>query len=407
MKKYFKILLASASFAIATSVSADLVWNAERGWNIEGGALAPILGEGINVENALHGMNVAQKAMEEGDYSTALNVYLLITGDYPDSIFAPEAFYQMGIAYTKKHMFTDANEAFSTIIKRYHNYPRYNQVIAAKFNIAYAVQNGEIPYLWGWLPWFRDETEAISIYESVVKNSPYSEYAQMALMNISVLAERNDKTELAIDALDRLISTYPQSIFLPDAYLQLAKTYRNTVEGAAYDQANTKHAISFYSDYLTLFPDGGEIEHVEAGIDVMYDTLARSRLVMGDFFYYYRNDAKAAAIFYNETITTAPKTLAADQAREQLKLLAEGVDAPMTPVDWFFGRYERPTIEAFEDETRVDSLHTEVFRAIQAEDMLFGESMIYSMGGYLIDPMHAGAVFMPLAPIIEPRGFVE
>ncbi len=407
MKKYFKTLFLGTVLAVSSSAYADLVWNAERGWQVDGGALAPILGEGINVENALHGMNVAQQAMDEGDYSKALDIYLLITGDYPDSMFAPEAFYQMGLAYTKKNMFTDADRAFKTIIRRYPNYPKYTQVVIAQFSIAYAIQNGERPYLWGWMPWFKDELNAIDIYESVVKNYPYSEYAQMSLMNISLVAERNGKSEVAIDALDRLISTYPQSVFVPDAYLQLAKTYRNTVEGPAYDQANTKHAISFYSDYLLLFPNAAEIAHVEKGLEVMEDTLARSRLVMGDFFYYYRNDAKAAAIFYNETITQSPKSQAAEDAKAMLKLLAEGVQAPMTPVDWFFGRYEKPTIEAFEEDTKVESLHTDVFRAVQATDMLLGDAFIFGMADYMIDPMHPNAVFMPLAPIIDPRGFVE
>ncbi len=407
MTKYFKTLFLATALSISANSYADLVWSAEQGWQVDGGVLAPVLGEGINVENALHGMNVAQVAMDEGDYSKALNIYLLITGDYPDSMFAPEAFYQMGIAYTKKHMFTEANKAFQTIIKRYPNYPKYNQVVAGQFNIAYAVQNGENPYLWGWLPWFRDENEAIKIYEEVVRNYPYSEYAQMALMNISVLAERNNKTEIAIDALDRLISSYPQSIFVPDAYLQLAKTYRNTVDGPAYDQANSKHAISFYSDYLLLFPNGSEIAHVEKGLEVMEDTVARSRLIMGDFFYYYRNDAKAAAIFYNETITQAPKSPAAEEAKEMLRLLAEGVQAPMTPVDWFFGRYEKPTIEAFEQETRVESLHTDVFRAIQVDDMIYGDAFIYGVADRIFDPIHPNAVFMPIAPIIDPRGFVR
>lgn len=72
----------------------------------------------------------------------------------------------------------------------------------------------------------------------------------------------------------------------------------------------------------------------------MQDTYARSRLVMGDFYYYYRNNNVAASIFYNETITIAPTSKAAEEARAQLKKIDEGILAPMTPYDWIWGRYK-------------------------------------------------------------------
>ena len=49
----------------------------------------------------------------------------------------------------------------------------------------------------------------------------------------------------AFDALERVINTYPNSLFTSDAYLQMAKIYDKLVSGPAYDQDPTKNAISF------------------------------------------------------------------------------------------------------------------------------------------------------------------
>ena len=119
----------------------------------------------------------------------------------------------------------------------------------------------------------------------------------------------------------------------------------------------------------------------------MQDTYARSRLIIGNFFYYYRNNGAAASIFYNETITIAPKSLAAEEARSQLKKIDRGELPPMTPYDWFFGRYEKPSIDQFQDESKVRLLNNEAFDAMSAE------AFIESGGGFGAD------VYKPLTPV--------
>ena len=73
------------------------------------------------------------------------------------------------------------------------------------------------------IPGFKQYGKAIEQYELLVKNAPYSLYAPLALMNIALIAELRKDSELAIDALDRLINDYPQSMLAPDAYYNLAE----------------------------------------------------------------------------------------------------------------------------------------------------------------------------------------
>jgi len=367
MRKF--LLAISVLCFLASSSYADVVWSKDRGWQIQGGVLAQVMGESGNIQNALQGMNSAKEAQDEGNDWTALSIYEIVVKDYPQSMFAPEAYYQMGIIYTQRNQWDKANRCFETIFQKYPDYQKFNLVIGKQFDIGYAIQQGNRPYIWGIFPWFLDYGKGVEVFEKVISNAPYSDYAPMALMNISICAAKDDQPDLAIDALDRLINSYPQSMFVPDAYLQMGKIYRNMVEGPEYDQMATREAITFYQDYLILFPEESEIAHAEQGLEIMQDTIARSRLVLGDFYYYYRSDNRAAAIFYNEAITLAPKSIAADQAREMLKLVAEGVLAPMNPVDWFFGRYEKPDVDVFEATSEeVKKASAENFEEVSLED---------------------------------------
>ena len=42
----------------------------------------------------------------------------------------------------------------------------------------------------------------------------------------------------------------------------------------------------------------------------------------------------------------------------------------MTPYDWFWGRYEKPTIDQFDDETQIAKLDNEQFETMSVEDFL-------------------------------------
>lgn len=366
---------------------ADLVWTADKGWQIQGGVLANVIGEASTVSNAIEAMNKARSAQEEGRLRNALSYYKVVISEYPESIFAPEALYQSGQLYLKRGQFSDAYECVEKIVKQYPDYPHFNKVIGLEYKVASDMQAGKTYYLWGWLPWFSSYKDIIKYYESVVSNAPYSDYAPIALMNIALISEDEKEYDSAFDALERIINSYPDSVFTSDAYLQMAKVYKKLVNGPEYDQNPTKNAISFFQDYTILYPKQAEVVDAEEGLEKMQDTYARSRLIIGNFFYYYRNNGAAASIFYNETITIAPKSLAAEEARSQLKKIDRGEFPPMTPYDWFFGRYEKPSIDQFEDESKVRLLNNEAFDAMSAE------AFIESGGGFGTD------VYKPLTPV--------
>jgi len=363
-------LAIAAAWLGAPAARADLVWTPDGGWKFEGGVLGPLFGDMGASKSALEAMNKAKTAQEAGHYWSALSQYDQVLNDFPGSVFAPEALFQEGVVYMNRHQFERAFDCFDTIIKRYPDYPSFNGVIRQQFKVADLIST-ERPYLWGWMPWFKNPEKALDYYDSIAKNAPSTqfEFASMALMKIALVAleqssifDSGEGAAKAIDALKRLVNEHPESLLRSDAYLMLADIYSNLVVGPPYDQGSTRQAVRYLDDYLFFYKESANATVAEKKRDDLLDVQARSQLVLGDFFYYYRNGNRAALIFYNQAITLAPQSPAANEARAQIDKINHGILAPMTPYDMLFGRYNDHALSpADEQGKRIDQLAADAF----------------------------------------------
>ena len=323
-------LLLSVLCLLTGTARADLVWTKESGWRVEGGALSGLAGaEG---RTALDQMNKARSAEEDGSGRSAIRTYQSVAKKYPNSIYAPEALYRSARIRLARKDYTKAFEDYQQIIARYPNTRRFNEIIGEQYRIASALLDGARGrMLWGLLPGFRQRDKAIEYYENILVNAPYSDYAPLSLMNIARGHQKLGNTENAIDALDRMINNYSQSLLAPDAYLKLAQTHASLVDGPYYDQGATKESITYFTDFMLLFPGDTNIANAEKGLDGMKTMLAESKLRMADFYFYKRSNFKAARVFYNEAITAYPESAIAQRAKARLvevEAKAAGQPAP-------------------------------------------------------------------------------
>ena len=300
----------------AASAHADLVWTPGQGWRVEGGVLTGVTGE--EGRNAVELMNTARNAEEAGEAKKAIKNYDRVAKRYPNSIYAAEALYRTGLLYEKRRQYYKAFDSLQEIVQKYPNNPKFAQVIADQYRIANTLMEGKRAYMWGVIPGFKNREKAIEYFERIVANAPFSDYAPLSLMNIARGHQRMDANEEAIDALDRMINSYPRNVLTPDAYLKLAETHASLVDGPAYDQASTKAAITYYEDYLIQFPGDSGAGNAEQGLAGMKTMLAESKMILADYYYKYRRNYKAARVFYNEAITTFPDSPVAERARTML-----------------------------------------------------------------------------------------
>lgn len=301
---------------VPARLAADLIWTPQGGWKVEGGVLAGLGGD--EGRNALDLMNKARAAEEAGSLNSARKLYTTVSKKYPNSVFAAEALFRTGAIYQKRQQFYKAFDNYQAMLARYPSSEKFTQVVGEQYRIASDLFAGKRSKIWGWLPGFRNREKALEYFEIIVATAPYSDYAPLALMNAARGYKQINETPAAIDALDRMINTYPRSVLTPDAYLKIAQTHSSLVDGPYYDQASTKEAITYYEDYMILFPGDAGMATAEKGLAEMKTVLAKSKLTIADYYLKYRKNYKAAKVFYNEAITVYPDSPVAAEARTKL-----------------------------------------------------------------------------------------
>ncbi len=356
MRKFISSLIIIST--TATILHAELIWNKGSGWTTE-----PHDGLTIKSDDfeALELMNEAKNAQEEKKFSTALAQYQKVYKRYSNSIFAPEAYYQIGKIREQKHQYKAAFKAFDTIINKYPQYPGFTKVLHEQFELASLLKSGSRPYYFGVIPGFKDRNAAIEFYEKIITKAPYNELAPLALLNIAELSLRDKKHVDAIEALDRLIDNYPDSEYTPTAYLKIAKIYSNLAKSINNDQGSIQEAVHYYEDFLILYPNHENVPEVESALDQMKTRLAMSKISIGDFYFQSRNNPKAALIMYKEAITCYPNSSIAETAKNKIKYVEAGNRPKKTPVDFLFGRYKRPDNEEWIQEAQIDEITNENF----------------------------------------------
>ncbi len=310
------LALFAFSFLFAGRAAAELVWTPQGGWRIEGGVLADAAG--TETKNALALMNKARAAEEKGRRLTALRHYKQVANKYANSVYAAEALYRIGNLRLARRQYTKAFEAYQTVAIRYPQTTRFNEVIGKQYQIASALVDGARGRLLGFIPGLTNREKAVEQFEMIIMEAPYSDYAPLAMLCIARAHRHFKDTELALDALDRMVNTYPQHVLTTEAYLDLGKTHATLVQGPYYDQGSTRDAITYFEDFMILYPSDNNVGVAEKGLTDMKRVMAESKVKIADFYFKRRDNYKAARIFYNEAITVYPDSDVANKARARL-----------------------------------------------------------------------------------------
>ncbi len=316
----FGLFFVLAFAFLPTPGRAELVWSRDTGWKVQGGVLAGLTGK--EAATALNLMNQARLHEEAGSLRRAAKAYEKVGKKYPTSLYASEAYYRAAKIRFAQKKWTKSFENYQSVITRYPNSGRFDSIIGEEYEIATALLNGARGRILWIIPGFTQRDRGIEFLETLVFNAPSSVYAPLSLMNIAHAHQRNGSQIEAIDALDRLINGYPTHVLTPDAYLKIAQLYASLVDGPYYDQAAAREAITYFEDFMILFPADANVAAAETGLIEIKKELALSKIKIAEFYFYKRDNFKAARVFYNEAITVFPDSEVASIARTQLEKVA-------------------------------------------------------------------------------------
>jgi outer membrane protein assembly factor BamD len=159
--------------------------------------------------------------------------------------------------------------------------------------------------------------DAVKSFNEVDRQHPYSEYARKALIMSAFASYRKGKHEDAVNTAKRYLTLYPGS---PDAaYAQyiIGQAYFGSIPDVTRDQDQTRKAMEAMQAVVTNYPDSEYVDDAQKKILVTRDQLAGKELQIGRY-YLERREYVAAINRFKTVVVSYQDTRQVEEALERL-----------------------------------------------------------------------------------------
>lgn len=136
--------------------------------------------------------------------------------------------------------------------------------------------------------------KAISEFEEVERQHPYSEWAPRGQIMAAYAAYRAGEFDDAVSILDRFVKLHPTHKSTPYAYYLKALCYYTQISDVGRDQHMTEEAHAALREVIERFPDTEYARDAKLKMDLTDDHLAGKEMEIGR--YYLTRDEYVAAI---------------------------------------------------------------------------------------------------------------
>jgi len=313
------LFLVLVGFLASTQrAAAPLIYIPGEGWHYESASGEASWTKG----RAKDQLDVAQNAFDQHDIPTAMKAARRTVNRWPYSDYAPQAQYLVARCYEEEVKDEKAFKAYQRLIERYPKIDNYNEIVQRQFIIANRFLAGQWFKLWDYIPVFPSMDRTIKMYEQIIKNGAYSQVAPEAQMNIGQAHELKFVKDYpaAAKAYERAADRYSDRNTGADALFRVGLAYNRQAKTAEYDQSVASHAISVFTDFMTLHPDDKRSGDAQKIISSLKTEQARGSYEIARF-YEHKHHRQAALIYYNEVLLQDPGSTYAEDARHRIDTL--------------------------------------------------------------------------------------
>ena len=319
MRSLRTFLLALSALACATSfVHATLVWRPGEGWSDESGA-------DVSASSSRDQLELAHKLEAQGQRDQALKAYKGLLRRWPLSFFAPEAQYRMGKILEDQASFKEAFDAFQKMVTKYPSSDFFAQALNEQYRIANLFLAGEPQRIWK-IPVGPSMDRTIEMYQRIIKNAPYGDYAPQCQFNIGLAKEKQRKYTDAVDAYQTVLDNYPTSSVAANAQYQIGYAWMRSSISGDYDMGAAKKATDAFQDYLVRYPNSDKAVQAQDNIKRLGQKQTQGAYDVARF-YETQHDSRAAFIYYNEVVREDPNSAQAQLAKKRIQELRPVVEA--------------------------------------------------------------------------------
>jgi outer membrane protein assembly factor BamD len=311
-----------AGFVAITFVSsisrAELVWRPGEGWSDESGG-------DVSASSSRDQLDLAHKLEAQGQRDQALKAYKGLLRRWPLSFFAPEAQYRVGKILEDQGDFYNAFQAFQKMVTKYPSSDYFSQALNEQYRIANLFLAGEPQRIWK-IPVGPSMQRTIEMYQRIIKNAPYGDYAPQCQFNIGIADEKQRKFTDAVDAYQVVLDNYPTSSVAADAQYQIGYAWMKSSISGDYDMGAAKKAVDAFQDYLVRYPNSDKSVQAQENIRRLSQKQTQGAFDIAKF-YETQHQTRAAFIYYNEVLREDPTSEQAAQAKKRIADLRPLVEA--------------------------------------------------------------------------------
>lgn len=329
-------------------ISSESPYDKEFGWDqLKGETIKrrfkKMVGRGPNESVARDALRAGDDLFVEEKYREALALYRKVVDRWPDSTIEEDAMWQVGECLFFTDQYPKAEDQYDALVKKYPNTRYLDRIARRQFVIAQywlAIdEKRHLPLLVPNLldrsrPLFDTRGRALKAYEHVRLNDPRGPLADDSLM-----AEANahflDRQWLDADYFYSLLRTeHPDSEFLLNAHLFSLQAKLQAYQGPGYEGGMLDEAEILADQILVQFPDQLNEEDEQRVMRTRAEIAAQqaTRHWKRAEFYAKGKHYTSARIYYALIAREYPKTMMAQQARDQLEQLAGVEDVSDNPL---------------------------------------------------------------------------
>ena len=295
-----------------SQVNAAVVYRSDEGWTVEGDDTA-VAG------SAAEQMKKAEKLEEGGNDSAAYKSYKALVKRFGQSFLAPKAQRKVGILLEKHHDYDKAFDAYNTYLTKYPQGEDFDAVVDSMFKIAKLFLEGQKRKVFG-VPVGASMERAQKMFESIVKNAPFSKLAPLSQFNVGQALEKQNDYPKAIEAYQAVYTKYPNDPVAADALYQVGYVRAKDAREGSYDPATNRKAREAFEDFIARYPNSEKAAQANENIRNLEGGTNKNILDIAKFYDKTRK-FKAAVIYYNDVIKAQPGSPEAEYAKGRIEAL--------------------------------------------------------------------------------------
>lgn len=311
MKKYFIVIFSAIMLCAVQNSYAYWIWTPQTG--------AWINPKWAVKDTPQEQFDWAMKFYEAKDYKKAAEEFQKLVRYYPQAELAAESQYYSGKSFEGLEEYEQAFEAYQKAIQTYPFSKKLDEMMKLQYEIANRFYNGEKVKLWG-IPTFPSIYKAIEMYQKVIDNAPYGEFADQALYKMGESYKKAGDYQQARLTFQKLVDEHPESKLAEEANFQVGLCASRASLKPSYDQSETDKALDEIEDFSKRHPESNLTGEADKMRQSLREKKAQSDYNIADF-YWRLKEYDSAAVYYKSIVETLPDTEIAKKAQERLDML--------------------------------------------------------------------------------------